>query len=97
MRRAASRASLHSLHSKVTAGRSRVPGSLGLTVTERPPVAFRPFSIPDGVTSLAQRVDREGEKLFAHDPQPLGIHPVATKEASINRVACLIERVGVVE
>jgi hypothetical protein len=48
--KAASRASLHSLHPEFTPVRSRPPSPVGEGVPERSPVNFRPFSIPDGVT-----------------------------------------------
>lgn len=84
--RVPSKASLHSLHSNVTAGRSTAPGSLGLTVTERLPVMFRPFSSPDGVTGRTSRSSLRSERHRTH---------VRMVRMSLGRVA-LLTVVGVV-
>ena len=50
---------------------------------------------PGVSTRRDQRLEREDEKLFAYGPQLVGINGVAAKQPRIDRVACLIERVGV--
>jgi hypothetical protein len=77
-----SRASLHSLHSRVVGGRVTAGGSVGKGALRRLPVTFGPASIPDGVTLKSATRAEFARSLW------FGCHAVATVLGTVADSKC---------